>query len=656
MAIAKITPRRQYYPRDAKRMQQVSWDTNLTVTIQHDDFRSVVEGICEQSQTLTSFTATKTPQTPLEFEDHSSHLGYRSALRRRLYHRPSAGPNDDQASLDSNYVPRGVVTDSQRRRSVFESVSLVRTWPTSIRTTTDLAGILQTWPSIGGLDHDFDPVLLSGLLDMQPALEWGPMVSLCRNSGYKEMYQLMFLFAAISYGEQVDMDTVRVWIAFAILGDLKSIELPDWSGYTDFKYNHLPAADRFSQLVDGCRTAYPGNARDHIQVHISHKMLKKLQNEQHKHEQQTEKYCKAFVEILLQQWPCPEPSHAASVETPLFDELEAISIIRPEWRRLYQNLELSSFVERVQHILDGHQASGRIEVPKLISLVQEVLPTRLTESRTLETLHDLLRKPGLTMLVQPSTLSYTDPVAFPMKPTINSMSPLHRKENVPFMSKPSIVSKYEALEASPEIKELEEILDNTMSSPSVIRQRYGADLKLSLNALKSLQRTAEKHDSLEFTWDIDAAITKARETVNQKFAAIRAAVGADDVRARWLQGGFLWPCIAPIALLEQLRSTSNSLVGSRMKKSLVDYAICLTNLQRLLRMDDARRRGHLQRIHDERRNVGHENWDPLEYTDWLLLEIDANILIRKDQVEVALATILPASKKNSVLQMNMGQG
>ena len=47
---------------------------------------------------------------------------------------------------------------------------------------------------------------------------------------------------------------------------------------------------------------------------------------------------------------------------------------------------------------------------------------------------------------------------------------------------------------------------------------------------------------------------------------------------------------------------------------------------------------------------------PFENPDWLLLEIDGNILIRRDQVDVALATISPDSRSNSVLQMNMGQG
>jgi hypothetical protein len=56
------------------------------------------------------------------------------------------------------------------------------------------------------------------------------------------------------------------------------------------------------------------------------------------------------------------------------------------------------------------------------------------------------------------------------------------------------------------------------------------------------------------------------------------------------------------------------------------------------------------------KNPGHVNWKPIEHPGWLLLEIEANILIREDQVDVALATMSPVSRSNSVLQMNMGQG
>ncbi|GME34061.1 hypothetical protein BKCO1_7800036 [Neofusicoccum parvum] len=54
--------------------------------------------------------------------------------------------------------------------------------------------------------------------------------------------------------------------------------------------------------------------------------------------------------------------------------------------------------------------------------------------------------------------------------------------------------------------------------------------------------------------------------------------------------------------------------------------------------------------------AGNNHANPTKYPDWLLLEIEGNLLIRPHQVAVALATISPRSGRNSVLQMNMGQG
>lgn len=88
-----------------------------------------------------------------------------------------------------------------------------------------------------------------------------------------------------------------------------------------------------------------------------------------------------------------------------------------------------------------------------------------------------------------------------------------------------------------------------------------------------------------------------------------------------------------------------------MKQALVNDGTSITALQRLFRMESAHQKGNEQKIWEEFDNVGHSNWQPLHQTDWLLLEIDANIQIRPGQVDVALATIDPSSQSNSVLQM-----
>jgi hypothetical protein len=46
----------------------------------------------------------------------------------------------------------------------------------------------------------------------------------------------------------------------------------------------------------------------------------------------------------------------------------------------------------------------------------------------------------------------------------------------------------------------------------------------------------------------------------------------------------------------------------------------------------------------------------MTFPDWLLLEIDGDILLRAEQVQVALATVSPQTNENSVLQLLMGKG
>ena len=93
-----------------------------------------------------------------------------------------------------------------------------------------------------------------------------------------------------------------------------------------------------------------------------------------------------------------------------------------------------------------------------------------------------------------------------------------------------------------------------------------------------------------------------------------------------------------------------------MKEGLIAWAVSIAALQRLLRLEDAFQKGNKQKWTDEQANKGHTNWVPMEIPNWLLLEIDANILIRPAQVDVAKAIISPSSGMNEVSQLMMGQG
>jgi len=114
------------------------------------------------------------------------------------------------------------------------------------------------------------------------------------------------------------------------------------------------------------------------------------------------------------------------------------------------------------------------------------------------------------------------------------------------------------------------------------------------------------------------------------------------------------PAITPVMLLERLSKSHRTKLSREWLRCLCDYAVSLTALQRAERLvravdDDEVLARKLQ-------NVGHENWDPIEFPDWLLLEVEMDILIRPVQRLVASAMMNPHGAQNHIMQLNAGQG
>ena len=629
-SIAKLTPIRNYYPKDLRVMQQVSWDAQLTTTIQTDDFRLIVETICKKSEQLSVFTIHQT-QLPLLESAGDRHLLRRSYLRSGLYHRPISDSDSQQSAPDIAYDARDRPQASQQQMNVYESVSLICNWPSGMPTTSDLAGILQNWPTIGGYNESFDRILLSDRLAVHFALEWGSLANLCLNSEPKDKYQLMFLFALMSYDDNADMDIIRTLIAFAVLEKLKALDPPKWPSYIHFRQNQVPRTDYLLQLIKPCCIPYPGDERSTFQYSLSSKQRRRLEVAELAYEQETEDQSKTLAQFLLHQWPCMEPTTEGFALPILVDVPKAMEIIRPEWQRLFQNLELSQYTQQVQLVLDRHRTGVEIQRPKARLEVKEDSSTRCRADELPTLSRNLLRKFGFTSSVE-----------------LLRAAP---KEEIM-----CVKAKLTSSPVSREIQELEGILDGITESQSNVRQQYGRDMMQSLNALKTLQSTPKHNENLVTRSDLSAAILKAEHTVREQFQQLSTAFEGGDRRTQWLREGGLWPCITPVTLLEQLRSVSRFVFGDRMKESIILYALSITTLQRFIRMEHAHQKGNFRGLLEEQENPGHRNWWPIRYPDWLLLEIDANFLIRPDQVDVALATIFPASRSNSVLQMNMGQG
>lgn len=204
--------------------------------------------------------------------------------------------------------------------------------------------------------------------------------------------------------------------------------------------------------------------------------------------------------------------------------------------------------------------------------------------------------------------------------------------------------------------ELQGLINGFITSDCPIRKQYGDDLQYSLEASKLTVGETHTGDSDLSMRSLTSEIRAVRKIIFNHMRLLQNNLERNDKRSQWLCQGNLWPCITQSTLLENLRSTVKTALRKDVKEFVICLAILMTTLQRCLRLKDALGRNRFSELAREQRNRGHENWSPTKYPDWLLFEIESDLLLRTEQVDVARATIWPASKSNSVLQMNMGQG
>jgi len=353
VALASLTPIRNYYPKDRKVLHQPTWNLDLTTHIQHDGFREMIDRILAKSAQLALFSSDNMQSTlpPLHSEG-SSFLTARANRRREDFRRPNSCLLNFEPLTDLVYSSRDILGTGTSRKNALRSISLLRNWPDKIPTTDDLAGILQNWPVIGGCHDTFDKVILSDLLDIEIDTAWGSLVNLCRNATFKDVYRLMFLFVLMSFSDHANIEVIQTMIAYSIFEDLKQLTPPKWAIYIDFRFNKMPQMKDVLEWIEPCLIPYPPDARSISEFNLAHRQIKLLKANQVAYEKTQNTEAKRLVSFLLPQWPCVEPTVKGFdvSATPLINVDLAMDIVRNKWSCLFQNYELSRYIVQVQRV------------------------------------------------------------------------------------------------------------------------------------------------------------------------------------------------------------------------------------------------------------------------------------------------------------------
>lgn len=159
---------------------------------------------------------------------------------------------------------------------------------------------------------------------------------------------------------------------------------------------------------------------------------------------------------------------------------------------------------------------------------------------------------------------------------------------------------------------------------------------------------------------------------------VKIALSPETEFKRFLHQCGQWPCITPYTLFRCLASTSQRVnPPESWKKCLISLALLALDLQRARRL----LRFALDDLEEERaeelENEPCDGWDAAKHLDWLLMQVcllrenrdslliiyysilpqlQGNFLIRRIQVDIAKEMMSPRSGKNTVIQVNIGEG
>jgi len=199
---------------------------------------------------------------------------------------------------------------------------------------------------------------------------------------------------------------------------------------------------------------------------------------------------------------------------------------------------------------------------------------------------------------------------------------------------------------------LKELLTRASSQcSSQYERRYAEDLLKSFDALCE-DKSVELKPPGGLTGLLKAHLMQTRRDVDSDYQIICRQLQAGELDL--IRKAKMLPRLSPTSILSHLASNNVTALPDDWKKVFVQYGLSITALQRAERLlASAENRGELL---SELENRGHQGWDPMLYPDWLLLEVENNILIREEQAQICKEMMSPSSGSNSVMQLNMGLG
>lgn len=635
--IAKLSPERAYYPAHLKVMQQVSWNDNLPQLSQHPRFIVLVKSILEYAQSLQIFR--ENPEELPEVE-YVPHLQMRAAKKDTVYY--SDGFSDYQSrDFDEIYFPREASNAAAREARVCRIVRLTKEWSRHLNVKTDLLDELQSWKKpISGpyssAQHllGFEWSYLGRYSEFMPVRWCTLQVLLSSASEALDKHKIMFFLSALAYSQYADENMIDTLLSFATIPGLRVIGPPEEECF-DLSCGFKPTFDRLYNLVKEHHVEYSTNSPEYSLARTAFESESDyLRRKKRAFDDTQAQKSNAIVDAIHRSWPGKVSLSEFTYDYYSYVDVNAAIKATENYTSMCKkNKSLREHLNLVEFHL-RHVKSAAIYI--------EQFP--MNSHRNFDPLYE---RPTAAVELKALLQGCASPpsLGLPLD-MLSDLFSLDSKVSVNHTKLDDLLNRIE-----------QEINSN---GSSLHEKEYINDLRASFKCLQTGGQNIRINDPSASYRKEDIARNyrnMCNGHVNMVLERIKSTLCAPKkAEDEILQGAGLWPRIAIGDLLGQLSSNSYKSLPVGWRRTLLNYGKSLAALQRSERVLENVRDFDDLELATELQNPGHSAWDVSQYPEWLLLELENNILIRPAQCQTAKEMMYPQKGGNSVMQLNMGEG
>lgn len=626
LLLAKLTPRRLFYPKHLKVMQEVHWEA-ISPLAQHVSFYDLVRSVFEQVRRYSLFydKPNELPDADIRGEQH---LLERAAIRDSANHVDEFGARKHTDEYDTLYVARDHIQGSIKESRAFQIAQLVDNWSVNLKGSSELLREIESWQdklqgygTVDSFPLGYDINWLAPRNKFLPG-HWCAFHRILTQAEVEnDKYKIMMFLSTLAYSQHMEHEQqlVQTLLAFATVPELRRIRLPEYQsfdlarGYTPDRWKLTELARKWARPFHTCpEHGLPRNNGESLDGANDRRRAK--------HKRALGDCLDAFVDDLVRQWPGENVRVPVGAQLNIYISLkEATEDARKCFKNWHRNAKFEESIGEIQKRLNGLIAGDQKPQGYFIPIPQYVYQPKQSHV----TFGDITSK-SAPKLFRASLTNFDSWVG-------------------------------EQEEDRAEHDKLKSLLARLLSeSPGGFEKEYAMDLFKSFDSLSGSAEARLIESSEALKQPLRKHLRGCQNHVDNAYQTICHCLQEEtSITRRLACRSKMWPRLSTTSLLHHLIGESASLRDD-WKGCLVEYGVAISNLQRAERLLASI--GNNVELLNELSNQGHQNWDPLEHPEWLLLEIENNILIRRVQAQIAREMISPSSSANSIMQLNMGEG